>query len=373
MRKRIGLIFALLFLIACSESDDGPISIYPDGFEIDGYGYVLSASLDSGARFHLQGDTLSLSLDSLWSFGNCFLKEIQIFQAYESDSVLVLYPKLLLGNTGETDCPQPLFRPDTILKIPFGNWNSVREIRVEGNAHNEFFTERTDTSAAANLTFKDSILVRQGSFSSESLAVYLDSTFNDPYSLPRRTFVDTFGILKVVDSIQIDTFAYRFMKSTCKEVHDSCETVPDTIWRSSWPASDTNLVPIRRVCVDSLVYCLTNNWQNDSTSLSDSVYSYLDTAWFASSFVLERIPECASVNRFSLSNSPTAGRYFVFKRELFLPAEDEASCGPAALAKWILFDVRTGEEILDSILADSLVSSWNRASVGLEKEIEDEE
>lgn len=367
-----GLFFALFFLIACSESDDGPISIYPDGFEIDGYGYVLSAELDSGARFHLQGDTLRLALDSMWSFGNCFLKQIQLFQSYESDSVLVLYPKLVLGNTGKTDCPQPLFRPDTVLKIPFGNWENVREIRIEGNAHNEFYTEKPDTASRASLTFKDSILVRKGSFSSESLSVYLDSAFADPYSLPRRSFADTAGILKVVDSISVDTFAYRLMKSVCKDVHDSCETVPDTVWRSTWSASDTNLVPIRKVCKDTLTYCLSSNWQNDSTALSDSVYNYLDTTWFTSSFFASQTPECASVNRYAISSSATAGRYFVANFELLVPADDEKACGPAALSDWILFDVKTGEEILDSALADSLISAWNRASVGLEKEIEDE-
>ncbi len=371
--RRFFLLFSLSWiLLSCAESDDGPISIYPDNFPVGGYGYVLHAQLDSGNRFHIQGDTLELSLDSMWTFGNCFLKEIELYQVY-ADSVLTLSVKLALGNTGTTDCPQPLFRPDTVLRIPFSeSWEHVREIRVEGNAHNEFFKESPDTASSASLTLKDSIWVRRGTFLAESVSVYLDSAFDDPYRLPRRTSNDSAGVLLRVDSVLVDSFAYRLMKSVCAEIHDSCETVPDTLWLSLWSATDTNLVAVRKVCKDdSLVFCLSSNWKNDSTALSDSVYDFLDTTWYSTFFYAERIPKCSSLDRGDFSGRVASGRYFVTSHTLFVPAADESSCGPAANSEWLFLNLDSGEEILDSVFADTLLQAWKKASVGLDEEKND--
>ncbi len=360
-------------LLSCAESDDGPIPVYPDNFPVGGYGYVLHARLDSGNRFHVQGDTLELSLDSMWTFGNCFLKEIELFQVYAEDSVLTLSVKLALGNTGTTDCPQPLFRPDTVLRIPFSeSWEHVRTIRVEGNAHNEFFKESPDTSSAADLTLKDSIWVRRGTFLAESVSVYLDSAFGDPYRLPRRTANDSVGVLLRVDSVLVDSFAYRLMKSVCAEIHDSCETVPDTLWLALWSATDTNLVAVRETCKDdSLVFCLSANWKNDSTALSDSVYDFLDTTWRSTFFYVERIPKCSSLDHGEFSSPVASGRYFVTSHTLFVPAADETSCGPAANSEWFLLNLDSGEEVLDSVFADTLLQAWKEASVGLDEEKND--
>ena len=370
---RLFVLLVPLCMLACAESDDGPISVYPENFAVGGFGYVLSAELDSGNRFHVRGDTLELALDSMWTFGNCFLKSIDLYQYYPSDSVLTIQVKLLLGNTGTTDCPQPLFRPDTVLKIPFSDdWKKVREIRVEGNSHNEFYSEKPDTAARASMTFKDSVLVRNGSFLAESVSVYLDSSFGDPYTFPRRTGNDTAGVLARVDSVLVDSFAYRLMKSDCAEIHDSCKTVPDTLWPSSWLATDTNLVPVRKVCEnDTLSFCLSKNWKNDSASLSDSVYEYFDTTWYSSLYYAEKVPECASLDHGDFSSTATVGRYFVTKHTIFIPGEDETACGPAAGRNWILYSLSEGEEILDSAYADTLISEWKKASAG--KDEEDEE
>lgn len=376
MNRWILALLASLLILACAESDDGPIRIYPDDFAVGGYGYMLYAELDSGYRFHIQGDTLALAMDSMWTFGNCFLKDIELYGSYSNDTILTITVKLLLGNTGTTDCPQPIFRPDTVLYLAFNEeWKQkgVREIRVEGNAHNEFYPEDIDTAATAYATFKDSILVRQGSFRAESISVYLDSSFADPYTYPRRTSSDTAGVLFITDSLDIDTFLYRFMESNCVEIHDSCETVPDTAWRSSWSAQDTNLVPIRAVCAedtaaDSLVYCLTANWKNDSTSLSDSVYEYLDTTWYYSKFFMEQIPKCASVDHGDFTGSALHGRYFTTQHILFIPSFEESSCGPAALSNWAIYNLSAQKEVLDSALADTLLSAWKKASVGASEE-----
>lgn len=372
---RCCILFCLaVWLAACSESDDGPISIYPDDFSVTGNGYVLFAELDSGNRFHAQGDSIRLALDSMWSFGNCFLNRIEIGENFLNDTVLVLNVKLVLGNSEKTDCPQPLFRPDTLLSIPFiESWNAVREIRVEGNSHNEFFTEMEDTSSAAFLTLKDSILVRRGSFRAESISVYLDSSFGKPDTYPRRTSKDSAGVLALVDSMKIDTLLYRFMKSECLDVRDSCETVPDTLWNNVFSLADTALVPVRRVCAldtaaDSLIYCLSSKWKNDSTSLSDSVYMWPDTTWYTSFYYAERIPKCSGLNEGDFSAQAKAGRYFTTKHSLFVPDSDEPGCGPAAHSEWIFFKLNPGKEVLDSAFADTLIKAWEKASVGLSEE-----
>jgi hypothetical protein len=380
MKRWILLILASLFIFACSQSDDGPMSVYPDSFAVGGYGYMLYAQLDSGNRFHIQGDSITLAMDSMWTFGNCFLKEIELYPSYSDDTVLTITVKLALGNTGTTDCPQPLFRPDTVLHLPFlDEWKekNVREIRIEGNAHNEFYPENPDTAAAAYRTLKDSILIRQGKFRSESISVYLDTAFSDPYTYPRRTSSDTAGVMFVLDSLTVDTFPYRFMKSNCVEIHDSCETVPDTIWRSTWSSKVTNLVPIRAVCAedtaaDSLVYCLSANWENDSTSLSDSTFDYLDTTWFSSKYFLEKIPKCASVDHGSFMGSAAYGRYFTTQFILFVPVSGEKSCGPAAHSNWFIYNLSSQKEVLDSARADTLLSAWKKASVGESEEEDDE-
>ncbi|MFA6835000.1 MAG: hypothetical protein WCR04_01185, partial [Fibrobacteraceae bacterium] len=355
MRKYSVLWIALfVLLVGCSESDDGAINIYPDGFNVDGYGYVLDAELDSGYRFHLTGDTLALHLDSMWTFGNCFLKDIEL-QKVINDSVLTITVKLALGVTGSTDCPQPLFRPDTMLYIPFSDsWKDVREIRIEGNSHNEFYSSDVDTAALASSVFKDSILVRSGYFVSETLSVYLDSSFADHYTFPRRTYLDTAGVLASVDSIDVDSFAYRFMKSSCSKIHDSCRVLlPDTAWPSSW-TSDTALVPLRVVCEndtsdeDSLVYCLSTNWKNDSTALSDSVHLHLDTTWYESYFYVEKIPKCASYDHGSLSGRVSVGRYFTTYHTIFVPGSMDSSCGPSGLSNWLIYDLDAKKEVLDS-------------------------
>ena len=374
--KRL-LLLSLWLLLSCSQSDDGPISIYPDDFALNGYGYVLSAQLDSGRRFHLYGDSFALSLDSMWTFGNCFLKNIELNLQYPNDTVATIQVKLALGNTGKTDCPQPFFRPDTVLQIAFpDSWKkrNIREIRVEGNAHNELFAENVDTSAAASATFKDSILVRRGTLQAESLSVYLDSAFDDPYALPRRTFDEKTGVLAVNDSIQVDSFAYRFVQAKCLEIHDSCETIPDTIWNISWRLKDTNAVSIRAVCADtssdSLVFCLSKNWEVDSSSFEDSVRLRLDTTWFNSKYFVRQIPRCAALQEGDFSGNASAGRFFNAKYVLFIPSAEESGCGPAALSEWIFYSLTQNKEMLDSAQAEGLRLAWKNASIGHEEEKE---
>lgn len=360
----------------CSQSDDGAIPLYPNGVDVSGYGYVLSATLDSGSRFHLKGDTLTLHLDSMWTLSDCFLSSIEI-QDTVLDTIAVMRVRLALGVNGKTDCPAPFFRPDTILRIPIpDDWENVRKIYVVGNAANELYTD--DTSAAAKVTVKDEILLRNGSFHLDTISVYLDSAFSDPYNYPRRTPGDS-GVVRVLDSLKEWNYAYRLMASSCKQIHDSCETVADTTWPSSWSTADTALVPVRVTCVqdtsleDSLTYCLSANWVNDSADLSDSIFTHKDTSWYSTDYYFEKIPECASVNRGDFSGTSYAGRYFTTYRELFTPASGETSCGPSALSGWVFVNLTSDEELLDSTAAETILSDWKKASVGKTEEEDDED
>ena len=348
--------------IGCSQSDDGPISLYPGGLDVGGNGYVLAATLDSGNRFHLLGDTLVLHLDSMWTLTNCLLSNIEVNDSLV-DSVLTLSIKLVLSAREESDCPAPFFRPDTTLHLPIKEeWKRAREIRVEGNAVNELFKDTS--AAAAATTFKDSILLRSGSFSLDTIVTYLDSSFKDYHYFPRRAGVNV-GVLLLVDSIHETSYAWQSMTSHCKKVHDACDVVPDTLWPSSWLAKDTALVPLRVTCVnDSTVYCLNADWVNDSTNLSEEVYEHKDTTWYVSSYYLEKIPECASLNRGNFSASLHPGYSSKFSRELYIPAKSESSCGPAGLPKWLAINLSTQKEILDSATTTALVEQWYLATVG---------
>lgn len=369
------LVCAALLFWGCSQSDDGPIPLYPDGVDVSGYGYVLSATLDSGSRFHLRGDTLALRLDSMWTLSDCFLSSIEI-QDTVLDTIAVMRVRLALGVNGTTDCPAPFFRPDTVLHIPVpADWKNVREVYVVGNAVNELFPG--DTSASAAVTVKDEILLRDGSFHPDTVSVYLDSAFSDPYNYPRRSPGDS-GVVRVLDSLKETDYAYRFMAASCKQIHDSCKTAADTAWPSYWIASDTALVPLRLTCVqdtsvDSLTYCLSANWVNDSTHLSDSVYTHKDTTWYSTDYYFEKIPECASVNRGNFSSASNAGRYFTAYRELFSPASGETSCGPSALPGWVFVNLTSDKELLDSAAAETVLSTWKKASVGKTEEQDDED
>lgn len=337
-------------------SDDGPISI-DDGEMREGVGYVLSASLDSGNRIHLKPDTLQLYLSEIWSLADCYLKEI-ILEETIRDSVLTLTPQIKI-NTVSGDCPTPFFRPDTTLYLTVkDSWHSVKKIYVEGLPRNQLEPKSTDTSS-----IKDSIWLRWGSFSRDSIVIYVDSLFNDPYSMPRKTPGDTL-LLRVVDSLRESVYSWRTVQAKCSQVMDECEKfVADTVWPSTWFVRDTAWVALRKSCKDTAqIYCLASDWVLDSASLG-SVREKKDTTWFFSSYFIQKISPCASLNFFQLS-ALNIGRYWVGISEVWRPSTGEFACGPSSLLEWEMIRLSDLTEVRNTLLADSLLSEMKRASVG---------
>lgn len=334
------LLLIILCFLGCTNSDDGPISIYPDELSGDYSGFVLKASLDSSKAVHLKSDTLEVLLDSIWTLSNCFLDQLIIEERYE-DTILYLEPKVEFSLTSE-DCASPLFFPETTLYIPpSSSWESLRSIIVY-NSKGEV---------------EDSISLRNGSFLRDTLKIYLDSSFSDPYALPRKT-KDYPSVLKTIDSLKERTFYYRFMPSNCTYIIDSCQTQQDTIYPSNWSLRDTNLVPIRKVCKDStLRYCLQRDWENDSLSLGE-LKERLDTLWFSSWYLVEKIPEGGMVNQMQ-HTSPVENRHFQLELEIFKPASEKDYMNTLGTDLWV--------SSLDSVkfipLSDSLKEIFDKASI----------
>lgn len=341
--KKYVLIFVSLIalLVACTQSDDGPISIYPDGLSGEARGYLLQASLDSSRRIHLRSDSLPVALDSIWTLANCFLKDLQLIQSVQ-DTILHLQPNVLLELNGK-DCATPEYRPDTTVYLyPNDSWNNVREIRIYDSDRN----------------LEDSIALRSGKFIQDSIDVYVDSTFSDFYSLPRKTSKMP-GILRTIDSLKERTFYWRPLPSRCAYIIDTCETVPDTIYPRAWSLRDTNLVPIRMQCKDSLErYCLARDWVND-TAKAGGVQTRLDTLWYPSWYLIFKMPRCGAVNK-SFYGAVSPRSHFKAVQELFAPASDN-ECYSNNSSEITVYHLNVGDIAENQ---DSILSIYNTAPVG---------
>lgn len=347
MKKFLSIlaVFAC-FLLSCSQPDDGPISVYPDGMHDRGEGYVLKARIDSGRVVHLRKDTLKVELDSLWTLANCFLRELRFDESVD-DTTLSLFPVVRLKMTDE-DCATPPFHPETTLfLLPNDSWKNYREVRVYN----------TDGR------LEDSIAMRSGKFLYDTLKIYLDSTFKDYYSLPRRT-EGLPSVMRSVDSLKERTFYWRSLPSRCEYIIDTCETVADTAYPKNWSLRDTNLVPIRKECKDSTErYCLARDWVYDSTALGD-VQTRLDTLWYTSWYLVLEIPKCGVINKANYGGM-TPKTFFKATQEIFDPESDkECFSGIASDRSVMRLDSAVVMPDPDSILAIFDTASVGRDSVG---------
>lgn len=333
------LIAALV--ASCSQDDDGPISIYPDGMSGKEQGFLKSAALDSGRLVHLRSDSLPVKIDSMWTLANCFLKNVR-FEESTNDSVLVLHPRVDLEIVGK-DCAAPEFYPETTLYLqPSGSWKNVRQVLVYDSDDN----------------LEDSIAMRSGKFIKDTLEIYIDSTFANFYELPRRT-ADVPAMMRAVDSSKQRVFYWRAMESSCSYVINDCETVPDTLYPSTWSRIDTNLVPIRAVCKDTtLRYCNARDWQNDTTKLSE-LYEHLDTLWYSTWYLVFKIPKCGVVNKAQYGN-PSPKRKFTATQEIFAPATDQ-NCFSDISSELSVYRLDSGKVML---YPDSILGIFNTAPVG---------
>ncbi len=362
--KIFALLFFLFFFGSCSMSDDGAIPIYNDGEQYEGMGFVLSASLDSGNKIHLIQDTLHLQLSEIWSLANCYLEEIVLEETLR-DSLLILAPQIKI-KTVPQDCASPFFHPDTVLRLPVkDSWRSAKKIYVEGLPRNQLDPGSRDTASV-----KDSIWLRSGTFTRDSLMIYTDSLFADPRHFPRKTAGDT-ALLRVADSLSENTYYWRTVQANCTRIIDECEkTLADTIFPVSWSARDTTWVPVRKHCADTtLVYCSPDYWVLDSASLG-SIRERKDTTWFSSSYFIQKIPACAAFNQMNLS-SLMPGRYWTGFVEIFTPDAAETTCGPSSLPGWEMIRLPDLTEIRDPEEAESLLDEWERAETGALRPLED--
>lgn len=339
-------LVVLLDFWACTQDGDGPLELSSTGERFAGKGFFRYAVIDEDDMVYLVGDTLHLRMDSIWTFSNCSLDQIQ-FVNYKRDSVFFLYPVINLVTSNE-DCAAPYYRPDTTVNLILKSslLEDVSVIKV-----------RNDLDSVM-----DSILVRRGEFLLDTFDIYVDSIFDATESLPLRTKGSP-SVFKVLDSLTERTFLWRSMKTECSMRIDMCDSlVADTLYPSTWRMNDTNLVPIRMACADSdLVYCHSSYWENDSSSLG-KVQVRHDTLWHTSLYYVEPIPECGTVVGFSWSNIVLDAKT-QFIRKLFSPDESELSCGPSARKDLFIYDLGRKYAVPDSVDTDSLFARWKSAKV----------
>ena len=352
--KALALVFVVgaLFMMACTQDDDGPIDVTNSGDVYGGEGFFNGAELDSGAFIHLDGDTLYIGLDSVWSFSNCALKNITVM-VDAKDTVLELRP-VIQYQTKIEDCASPMYRPDTVIKTILDTWALIGISQI--NIYNDLDS------------LLDTILVRRGKFSLDTFKLYVDSLYDSVKALPLRTKGSP-SLLKVLDSLSPRTYYWRSMKSTCTfpmGMKKCDKTVPDTIFPRFWNLGDTALVPIRQRCADSTYsYCKSSGWSDDSLALGE-VKEHLDTIWHTHLYYVESIPECGSMNSFQISAYGTLREMNVV-RELYSPSGAEPFCGPSTQKDMFWYDLSRGYMVPDSISMDSLRGVWQKATVSAPK------
>ncbi len=346
------LSLLIAFFASCSQDGDGPLGVMPSGTSIKGEGYFWEASLDSGKTIHLLSDTLYVTLSKIWSFSNCALSSIGLYKSIE-DTVYVIAPEISIDVNAD-DCPAPVYRPDTTFKMILDQDISkkVSKIVVKNEVD----------------SLLDSIKLRRGKLVLDTFRIFLDSSFAVHDSLPLRT-KESPSLLRVLDSLTPRKFYWRTLRANCAMRVDMCEdVVADTIYPTSWSENDTALVPVRYACASAdSVYCLNTKWEYDSTALG-KVNERMDTVWHTSTYYIENIPSCALLNGF-LYGGFTYKSKVTFLRELFVPDDDELSCGPSTKKDWVAYRLESNKVLTEGnkgenkTLIDSLYSVWKSATV----------
>ena len=320
---------------------------------MEGNGFFLGATLDSGKSIHLITDTLYITLSKIWSFSNCSLTSIDLDEDY-GESQLVISPKVNIKVNTE-DCPAPMYRPDTTFKmvLPKDVSSEVTDIVV-----------KNDTDSLIT-----SIKLRRGKIVTDTFYIFVDSAFAVMDSLPLRT-KESPSVLRVLDSITPQKFYWRTLRANCTRRVDKCgDVVPDTLYPSNWNVDDTVLVPVRYACASAdSMYCLKDKWEYDSTALG-KVKVRLDTVWHTNLYYIEKIPKCGWVETFRYSGF-VYGEKMSFLRSMFVPDENEISCGPSTKMDYFVYNLSSNflvleneEEEDDIKLVDSLFAVWKTATV----------
>ena len=345
------LSLLMAFFASCAQDGDGPLDVMPNGERIEGSGYFLGATLDSGKTLHLISDTLYVTLSQIWSFSNCSLTSIDLNESV-IDSQFVIAPKINI-KVNTDDCPAPMYRPDTTFKMVLKDLPSqVTNVIVKNDVD----------------SLLDSIKFRRGKLERDTFSIFIDSVFAVHDSLPLRT-KESPSILRVLDSITPQKFFWRTLRANCSMRVDMCnEVVADTVYPASWDVNDTALVPVRFACASAdSVYCLNSKWEYDSTALG-KVNERLDTIWHMSTYYVENIPSCAMMNNFAYGGFAYNSKA-TFVRELFVPDESEKSCGPSTKKDWVAYRLESNIVVTESedgenkTQIDSLYKVWKSATV----------
>ena len=348
------ILFPLMVLfVGCTHDGDGPLEVMPNGESVEGNGFFLGATLDSGKSVHLISDTLYITLSKIWSFSNCSLTSIDLDENYE-ESELVISPKVNIKVNSE-DCPAPMYRPDTTFKILLDSDVSpeVTDIVV-----------KNDTDSLIT-----SIKLRRGKIVTDTFYIFIDSAFVIMDSLPLRT-KDSPSVLRVLDSITPQKFYWRTLRANCTRRVDLCDdVVPDTLYPSNWSVDDTVLVPVQYACASAdSIYCFKDKWEYDSTALG-KVKVRLDTIWHTNLYYVEKIPKCGWVETFRYSGF-VPGEKMSFLRSMFVPDDNEISCGPSTKMDYFVYNLSMNFLVLendneeeDVMSVDSLFAIWKTATI----------
>ncbi|MBR3070474.1 hypothetical protein [Fibrobacter sp.] len=348
------LLFPLMMLFAgCTHDGDGPLDVMPGGEAVEGNGFFLGAVLDSGKSVHLISDTLYITLSKIWSFSNCSLTSIDLDESYE-ESQLVISPQVNI-KVNTDDCPAPMYRSDTTFKmvLPEDVPSDLTDIVV-----------KNDTDSLIT-----SIKLRRGKIVTDTFYIFVDSAFAKMDSLPLRT-KDSPSVLRVLDSITPQKFYWRTLRANCTRRVDKCsDVVADTLFPDNWRLDDTVLVPVHYACASAdSMYCLKDKWEYDTTALG-KVNVRLDTVWHTNLYYIEKIPKCAWVETFRYSGF-VFGEKMTFWRSMFVPDDNEISCGPSTKIDWFVYNLSSNFLVLEnddeedeSKFVDSLFGIWKSATV----------
>lgn len=344
---KILLLLSLLFF-GCSHENDGPIPLYTEDDVLAlGEGFFYSGSLDFNYPIHLLDDSLVVYLDSIWTFSNCSLSEIQFDASLVKDTLLFLTPRFIIEPSSK-DCAAPLFRPETTLYFSLDSYEHVREIRLLNTKEKEL----------------DSIMVRHGSFLKEIQTFYIDSAIANPALWPYRISNDSAGILRVLDSMKVQSFYWKSIATECAKIHDDCgdSLLLDTLFPASrWNPKDTALVPVIRVCEDtSKTFCADKDWVYDSLK-TGKLRIERDTSKYTSLYYIASIDSCTELISLTALSSFSLKTNFGLQTDLFIPSSQETYCDEEVIPSKIIYNLSLMESVQDIVKAREILDQWDTA------------
>lgn len=380
---------AAAFMMGCTQDGDGPMDAWDSGVVYQGQGFYLEGILDSGRRVHARTDSLSVELDSLWLISRCYLRHVDYFESNQ-DSQTFLAFRLWLQTDPASECPSSPLGGDTLVVIPpSAAWKNSSLLFLRGAIDSVAIDEdsvprRSPLSDAERFGSNvDSIWILDGMNQDSVFFFTFDSNFSNRKKLPRKVGKGPW-VVRFLHPPQYGMNFWVISPEKCKASRSRCTLVPDTLWptlafndtAAESAVYDTNLVSLRQRCKGdstALEYCAARDWVRDS-SKALSYGQAPDTMWSWSTFFVERIPQCAVLNRDTLHSylSSEGGGSARFWRELFIPALPQAGCGipwtkvvdsvaipiefgGTLLEDWLVYSLDAQAIVIDTSLADSVV------------------